>query len=289
MISSTLRRKASFAGWALPKDTWTALPDSGAFERLEQAARLFWNIPESAAVLPASGASVLIARLPLLSTLGKVQIQTPTYNEHAAAFENAGWDVSETEGCVRIAVHPNNPDGRIWSVDTLNEGSPQLTVIDESFCDVMPDASHVQRVQDRKTIVLKSFGKFWGLAGLRLGFAIGDPELIEPLRNAIGPWQVSGPALSIGATALADYQWAQETRKRLSADSARLDALMENARARLLGGTTLFRLYQTADAADLQAHLAHRHIWTRIFPYSKSWIRVGLPAPEQWEQLEASL
>ncbi len=271
------------------QDAWTALPDQGAFDALETAARQFWNIPPKAAVLAAPGASALIARLPMVRPVGAVEIQTPTYNEHAAAFEAAGWQTSTVGGAVRVAVHPNNPDGRLWQAADLAQGAPALTIIDESFCDITPDASHIDRVTDGNTIVLKSFGKFWGLAGLRLGFAIGAPALIDPLRSALGPWQVSGPALEIGTTALRDVAWAQKTRQRLTQDAARLDALMTTTEAKLVGGTPLFRLYHVADAAALQHRLAQHHVWSRIFPYSRNWIRLGLPAPDRWAQQEAAL
>ncbi|PID35155.1 MAG: threonine-phosphate decarboxylase, partial [Rhodobacterales bacterium] len=223
----------------LPPDSWTRLPDRAAFNRLETAARRFWSVPDGAAILAAPGASAIIARVPGLVPPGVVDIPTPTYNEHAAAFTAAGWRIG-TSGTARVVVHPNNPDGRLWR-DGLDA---PLTVIDESFCDVTPEASHIARAPRPGTLILKSFGKFWGLAGLRLGFAIGDPTLIARLREALGPWQVSGPALEIGARALEDMAWAEATRARLVQDTARLDALVTGRGARLVGGTTLFRLYE---------------------------------------------
>jgi cobalamin biosynthetic protein CobC len=138
-------------------------------------------------------------------------------------------------------------------------------------------------------IVLKSFGKFWGLAGLRLGFAIGDPTLIASLNDFIGPWAVSGPALRTGALALNDHGWADQTRARLGADAARLDALMRTHGADVVGGTSLFRLYDVGDAAAWQTKLARAHIWSRVFPYSDKWLRLGLPAPDQWARFSAAL
>ena len=135
---------------------------------------------------------------------------------------------------------------------------------------------------------MKSFGKFWGLAGLRLGFAIGDPALIAKLTDLLGPWQISGPALNIGAEALADPQWADEARARLATDTARLDQLLTSKGAQLIGGTSLFRLYQVQDAEAAQDHLAKQHIWSRIFPYAPDWLRLGLPAPDRWAQLESA-
>lgn len=267
-------------------DAWTALPDKGAFARLEATARTFWNAPDGAAVLAAPGASALIARIPSLSPAGQVQIEGPTYNEHAAGFQAQGWEVTDHAAPARVVVHPNNPDGRVWP--DLDFERP-LTVIDESFCDVMPDQSLIKAATKPGVLILKSFGKFWGLAGLRLGFVIGDPALIAMLRDAIGPWQVSGPALELGAQALEDAAWADATRKRLADDAARLDAIMTANGAKALGGTTLFRLYDVGDAQAWQDRLAKQHVWSRIFPYSTRWLRLGLPHPDRWSQLEAAL
>lgn len=270
---------------------WQALPDAAAQDALIQAARAFWDIPHGLSVLAAPGASSLIARLPALWPKGHVDIQTPTYNEHAGAFEAHGWritadHISADKASVQVAVHPNNPDGRLWQSQDF---TADITIIDESFCDVAPNASHLARALDGNTIILKSFGKFWGLAGLRLGFAIGTPELIDRLAALIGPWAVSGPALILGAAALNDPQWAESTRDRLRRDAAKLDHLIEGTGAKVVGGTTLFRLYDVQDAHAMQQRLAKGRVWSRLFPYSDRWLRLGLPAPDKWDQLEAAL
>jgi cobalamin biosynthetic protein CobC len=272
----------------IPRDAWTALPDSGAFEALEAAARAFWSVPEDAGVLAAPGASALIARIPALATPGTVRIAQATYNEHAAAFDQAGWRVQRDGPAeARVVVHPNNPTGDFW---TWEDAGARLTVIDESFCDIAPETSHVQdRAGAPGVLILKSLGKFWGLAGLRLGFVIGDPDLVAPLREMLGPWPVSGPALVAGRAALEDRLWADETRARLDGDAARLDALMSGAGAAVLGGTPLFRLYEVGDAAEWQAGLAQGRVWSRVFPYASGWLRLGLPPADRWDQLEAAL
>ena len=264
-------------------DAWTALPDQNAQDRLIKAARRFWQVPEGAGCLAAPGASALIAKIPTLWPKGRVRIDGPTYNEHAAAFRADGWD--EGAGDAMVAVHPNNPDGQFWN--TANLTAP-FTIIDESFCDIAPDRSLVALAARPGTIVLKSFGKFWGLAGLRLGFAIGDRVLLEKLADALGPWPVSGPALELGVRALNDMNWAAETRGRLADDADRLDRLMA-PHGTLIGGTSLFRLYDVSNAAAFQERLATAHIWTRVFPYSQRWVRIGLPAPDMWDRLEAAL
>ena len=262
---------------------WAELPDQAAQDALERAARRFWNIPAHAAVLAAPGASALIARLPALMPASVVQIDAPTYNEHAAAFRAHGWQISR-QADAAVVVHPNNPDGR-WAAP---KECGSLLVIDESFCDIAPERSLTGMASRPGVLVLKSFGKFWGLAGLRLGFAIGDPTLIERLADMLGPWPVSGPALALGQAALSDMRWARSTRERLRADSVRLDALVTGAGASIVGGTPLFRLYDTGDATAWQNHLAQHRIWSRTFPYSNTWLRLGLPHPDGWPRLETA-
>jgi len=235
--------------------------------------------------LAAPGASALIAQLPRLVKPGRVSIPGPTYNEHGAAFRNAGWLLDDDGMDALVAVHPNNPDGLLWDEPILQA---PFNIIDESFCDVVPDQSMIHLANRKGTVVLKSFGKFWGLAGMRLGFAIGDPALLAELAERLGPWALSGPAIQIGAEALADPQWADDTRARLEIDANRLDSLLFSKGAKLVGGTTLFRLYEVQDAKAAQDRLAQHHVWSRVFPYADNWLRLGLPHPLRWGQLEAA-
>lgn len=274
-------------------DAWTALPDSAAMSDLAGAARAFWNIPADVGILAAPGASALIARMPaLMGDPRPVRISRPTYNEWAAAFENAGWTVKEdAPDCgVGVYVNPNNPDGTChrFGVGGVGEAG-QFVIFDESFCDPVPDLSNMAHVSRGQIAIIKSFGKFWGLAGLRLGFLIGPQNFIDRMADMLGPWPVSGPALTIGARALKDTDWAARTRQRLTADYLRLDALMAARGAGPGIGTHLFRLYHVGDAAAWQDHLARHHIWTRIFPYSAKMLRLGLPDPAGWHRLETAL
>ena len=277
----------------LPTESWQRLPDSDAQTALEQAARQFWHLPEAAQLAAANGASALIALLPHLVTGRHVTIPGPTYNEHEAAFAAQGWQV-KTDLAARaealVLVHPNNPDGRLWQRSDFDPEAYRLIVIDESFAEVTPDQSLVALAARPNVVVLKSFGKFWGLAGLRLGFAISAPEFHRKLMQLLGPWPVSGPALQIGKTALSDRAWVAATRQTLRRDGQKLDQLAKQAGLRPIGGSDLFRLFDCADAAALQTHLARHQIWSRIFPYSRHWLRLGLPGRDaQWRQLEAAL
>lgn len=277
-------------GGLSPK-VWTELPDVGATERFHSAARAFWSIPDGVGVLAAPGASALIARLPqVLGNTGRAFIAPPTYNEWEAAFRLSGWTAAHSlQGAdAAIHVHPNNPDGAL--APDANMMPTRYAIYDESFADaVQAPISQVPATSDPRVVVLKSFGKFWGLAGVRLGVLIGASELLERMAEALGPWPVSGPALALGARALSNTEWVTSTRDRLVQDSARLDMLLRPY-CDTPQGTTLFRLYAFEEAQAVHTHLAKARVWTRVFPYNPHWIRLGLPGSEaNWARLEAAL
>jgi cobalamin biosynthesis protein CobC len=139
-------------------------------------------------------------------------------------------------------------------------------------------------------LIIRSFGKFYGLAGLRLGFIIGGEAEIARLAAMAGPWPISGAAIAIGKRALADRGWAEATSARLAGDCMRLDSVVKRLGWILVGGTPLFRLYQTGDAKVAQERLARSHIWSRIFVERPGWLRLGLPGNEaEWARLAAAL
>ena len=269
----------------VPNHFWHSLPDSQAQSALLSAARKFWKVPNGANIIASSGVSQLIAMLPSLLPVNCVEIIGPTYNEHAAAFQSSGWTVGQT-GSVRVIVHPNNPDGNQHVISKQDAKNTDLMIIDESFCDVTPDETLINLTDQNNVIVLKGLGKFWGLAGLRLGFAVAAPEKKKKITDRVGPWAISGPAQFIGQAALTDNSWIIKTRSRLREDSLRLDNLMIEYGNKPLGGTDLFRLYEVKNATKIQNTLAKKFIWTRIFPYSRNWLRLGIPGTEaQWAQL----
>lgn len=282
---------------ALPEECWTSLPTRAATGRLVDAARRAYRT--DAAILPVAGAQAAIQMIPRLTRPGRARVLTPTYNEHAAALRAAGWEVEEVcepsalDGAdLAVVVNPNNPDGRRWAADTLLSLAGRVTrlVVDESFADPDPGLSVAAAAGQDGLLVLRSFGKFYGLAGVRLGFVLGATEDVAALERMAGPWPVSGAAIAVGAAALADNDWAEATARRLTGDGARLDALAEGAGWTPLGGTALFRLYETGDARAAQARLAAAHVWSRIFPYSGGWLRLGLPgAAAEWSRVARAL
>jgi cobalamin biosynthetic protein CobC len=275
----------------LSPGAWTNLPTASATGALMEAAATAFGT--AAPGLALAGAQAAIQMIPLLEKPGLARVLAPTYNEHAACLRQAGWHVEEVARLedlsgadLAVVVNPNNPDGRTCRKERLLTLSVGRLVVDESFADPVPAESLVAKASDR-LLVMRSFGKFWGLAGLRLGFVYGGADVIRRMSGLAGPWPVSGPALEIGRMALGDRDWRDRTVRRLSGEAERLDRLAASAGWIQAGGTLLFRLYDTPAAQQAQDALARHHIWTRRFPYSATWLRLGLPGNErEWQRLE---
>lgn len=276
-------------------EAWAILPRASDMGRLVQAAREAYRT--DARIVPTNGAQGAIQAIPWLRTPCRAAVISPTYNEHAAALRSGSWQVSavtsphKAQGAdLAVVVNPNNPDGRRMTPEALVvlAGQVGLLVVDESFADPEPELSVAPRIGAAlpNVIVLRSFGKFFGLAGIRLGFAIAHDPLGARLADLAGPWPVSGPAIAIACAALADTAWQERACRRLRLGAARLDALAKDAGWQLVGGSPLFRTYAVPDAVAQQDRLARHRVWTRVFPYSSQWIRVGLPPEDRWPQLE---
>jgi cobalamin biosynthetic protein CobC len=275
----------------LPGRVWRRLPARQDELALVDAARASYGVPAGIDIAIAAGTQALIQILPHAMGSGAVAIVGPTYGEHAAAFARGGHHVLPVSGLDElpagathaVIVNPNNPDGRITVPDIVVATARELSkrggwlVIDEAFADVEPAVSSIELCREFPIVVLRSFGKFFGLAGLRLGFAIAQPDIIAQIAAALGPWPVSGPALVIGRTALSDRRWITQMRERLTQQAAKLDAALGAADLQIVGGTSLFRLARHSDAVAIHARLARYHIWTRRFDHADDLLRFGLP------------
>ncbi|MEZ5764541.1 MAG: threonine-phosphate decarboxylase CobD [Xanthobacteraceae bacterium] len=280
------------------------LPSRAAEQALLDAARTAYRIPPRAALVAAPGTQALIQWLPHLAYPGAVAIDRLTYNEHGRAWSHAGHrvlsvdsvDALPNDATHAVIVNPNNPDGRLLPRDAIAAVAATLKarggwlVVDEAFVDVHPSATAADLCVELPIVLLRSFGKFYGLPGLRLGFAIGAPEIIAKLRDALGPWSVAGPALAIGEAALRDEAWADTMRRQLQHQADRLDRLLTAKDCAIVGGTTLFRLIRHPEAASLHARLAHHRIWSRKFPAHGDLLRLGLPRTDgDFTRLAAAL
>ncbi|NIY76251.1 threonine-phosphate decarboxylase [Thalassospira sp. HF15] len=303
---------------------WQRLPLATELDALKQAAQAYYQTPTTKHIVCAPGTQALIQTIPFWlkdrmasPTEPNVHIMGPTYGEHERCWLRACYPVDNHQtipndrcdrakdilrtadaGTVVVQVNPNNPDGAIYPpTDIIALGQLAATrdcwlVVDEAFMDCEPNQSVCRYIdQLPTTIILRSFGKFFGLAGARLGCAIMDIDLARDLENRIGPWAIPGPTLVVGTQALLDQSWQQDTRTRLSNDAARLDQLVtENSKLKLSGGTDLFRYYQGTDCKALADHLGQKGILVRLFDHDANKVRFGLPGTAaDWKRLEEAM
>ena len=288
----------------IPPESWARLPFAREDFELRQAAAVRYGAagPENIAAAP--GTQALIQIIPRLISPTRVAVLSPTYTEHGVAWKREGHAVLEVETLPEaladanaiIVVNPNNPTGRTFPVEELVRTAHDLDrrrgflVVDEAFMDVIEPSLSVIPALPPSTVVLRSFGKMYGLAGVRLGFGVADRRIAKHLRDLLGPWAVPGPAIAVGRTALADDAWLAQTRRRLALDAERFDAILGRAGCQALGGTPLFRLAAHPFAEALAEKLGESGILVRRFSYEPTWLRFGIPGCEEaWRRLELAL
>lgn len=273
----------------IPPSAWQRLPASADMARARAAAAAYYGVASGEQVILAPGSQAIIQWLPRLRGRSRVAVVAPTYGEHARSWAAAGHDVtlvgpSEMIGRdidVVVVVRPNNPDGRIASPAWLADAASRLArrggwlIVDEAFADA-EDMPSAVALRHEAVISLRSFGKFFGLAGGRLGAALTAGPVGGDLARALGPWCVAGPMLAIAEHAYADTRWIARTRARLARAAARLDRLATRAGLRPAGGTPLFRLYESPQAGRLFERLAAGGIYVRRFTAHPTWLRLGV-------------
>jgi cobalamin biosynthetic protein CobC len=285
-------------------DAWARLPDAAALDALESVARAAYGASRSVGVVAAAGAQALIQWLPRIFPVRRVGVLGFTYREHETSWRASGAEVVTVRSLSDLAafddglvVNPNNPDGRKFAPEDMAEIAGALArrggrlIIDEAFMDLFGrQDSLIPHLPAPGAIVLRSLGKVYGLAGVRLGFAVASMDDCARLRVALGPWPVSGPAIEIGRRALADNTWLAAAALRLREEARRLDRTLQSADLEIAGATPLFRLVQTNQAPALFRRLCRAGILTRPFQDRPDWLRFGIPhEPAEWIRLEAAL
>ncbi len=283
---------------SLPAEAWARLPEED--DGLAEAAASCYG---AAQALPVAGSQAAIQALPGLFDPCRVGVLVPGYAEHAHAWREAGHElIALTAEDIEVHLerldalvlaNPNNPTGRCFAPETLLDWHARLArrggclLVDEAFMDCTPQHSLAAFSDRPGLIVLRSFGKFFGLAGIRLGFVLAEASLLAGLRERLGPWAVSGPARALGIEALgpARRKVREQRAGQLQAAGARLAALLGAHGLEPDGGTALFQWRRTADAARLHDFLARHAILVRRFAEPAS-LRFGLPKDEDgWQRL----
>lgn len=283
------------------------LPIQTHEERLREIAAHYYGCLSKDYVAIAPGTQILITLMPYLLSGKEVCILCPTYSEYLLSWQQAGIKVQKVFNLdtfmefahkpqsIGIICNPNNPDGRLLSKEQLNiiirkwGAVGNYLIIDEAYMDFI-DQGMASYIADTNLIILRSFGKSYGLAGLRLGFLLAQPKIIQKIQCMLGNWVVSGPALQIASQALQDKQWFIKTKRQLEQQQSRLGQIVRSVSLFTVGKTLLFRLVEYQKAQDLWKYLALRGIWVRSFDYNSMWLRFGLPHEEQgWQRLEQAL
>jgi len=297
---STGINPASYSVPMLAHDAWHRLPETNA--EFIIAAQAYFGASQLLAV---AGTQVAIQTLPRLRSYSKVIVAAPAYAEHAYRWAQAGHDVLQVpfealDGHVRqcdvmVVCNPNNPTGMTFSTETLMRWADSLAskngwlIVDEAFIDMTPAASVAAWSDHASLIVLRSIGKFFGLAGLRLGFVLANAQRLSALAEMVGPWAVSGPAQEIGKIALTDVPWQINMRKQLLDAGTRLHTLLARYDINATG-TALFQWWPEPQAQAFWQHMAELGVWVRLFTKGTNSIRLGLPHTEEdWLRLENAL
>lgn len=278
--------------WPVPaigSHLWQALPSPAALEQLEfAAARVFgMNSTEQIAAVP--GSDIAIRLLARMLPAQRVAIIGQSYAGYRAAWPEAKvLPFDKARGAdLMVCANPNNPDGAVIEARKIQR-LRNLRVVDEAFADAMPEVSMLPHRNG--AIVLRSFGKFFGLAGVRLGFVLANKPVIRKLRDVLGDWPISGAAIAIGTAAYCDRAWQGLQRHRLAQGSARLTALLSSHGLDDLGGTANFRLCHVADAPGLFTHLCRAGILVRPFADRPDRLRFGIPGTDaDWARLDTAL
>lgn len=263
----------------LPKEMLARLPTPTERHCLLDAARHAYALPPDAGLAAVPGSEAAIHLLPRLLPPGRVCLLGPTYGGHRAGWEAAGHRVTETseptDADVLVFCRPNNPTGEAYSGVDLDglAGRYRMIVVDEAYADTTP----APQLQRPGVVGLRSFGKFFGLAGLRLGFVWGDPAFTDPLEAMLGSWSLGPQALHWGTEALRDKTWHTITRNRLRRESAKLAESLTTAGLSLRGRTDFFCLVETPDAHRIADRLGQQGILVRAFTAQPTWLRIGLP------------
>ena len=262
---------------------WRRLPESGHLARLERVAADHFGVgPRHVCAVPGSEIGLRLVGGLIDDAARHVAPGYRTHGEMVAGSTEARWDEAPGATGNLILANPNNPDGRALPPDALLEwlerGAGWL-LVDEAFADADPALSVAASVaDDARLIVFRSFGKFFGLAGVRLGFVLAPTTIAAALRARLGAWPLSEAAIAIGTAAYADSGWIEATRRRLPGEVAALDAMLARHGYRVAGACPLFRLIDADDGRALFERLARRAILTRPFDGQPRWLRLGLPA-----------
>jgi histidinol-phosphate aminotransferase len=293
-------------------------PDFDCFE-LRQALALKTGFPVTH-LLPSAGSSeliVLVARA-YLDAQRKAVVSQHTFISHISAVRSVGAmpvlvpevgfapdldamlaAIDERTSVVYLAS-PNNPTGSMLSaadIAAFAASLPEHTlfVLDEAYRDFVapeqrPDITHLLTLR-RNMLVLRTFSKIYGLAGLRVGYAISNPEIIETLRRLQPPFTVSGIASAAAVAALGDDAFAERSYTLNRLERERLAHALQARGLRVLPSNGNFVLVRVGCGSEIVQRLMQRGVIVRAVDNHglPEWIRVSVGLPDQNDRFLAEL
>ena len=282
----------------IPFSAWQWLPETD--DGLIEAACEYYGCQS---LLATAGTQAALQVLPRLRHACHIAMPKNMYQEHALAWQRNGHLVTLIESLqmdlpqtidVLLLCNPNNPTGVRYSKEQLLTWHQQLAsrsgwlIIDEAFIDATPEESLSSQTHLSGLFVLRSLGKFFALAGTRVGFLLGQKNTLSDAEEMLGPWPISGASRYIARHALQNHVWQSATRKRLQESSQQLQSMLQQYGLSPHGGTDLFQYLSHSQANAIHDALAKRGVWVRLFK-DISALRFGLPVNNQWNKLEKVL
>lgn len=298
----------------IPEKYYQSLPQASS--DLEVAAKNYYHADS---LLVTNGSQAIIKLLPALwreknKQSTTVYLPEQGYKEHELAWKIAGFSLCKyqdklpklteiKDNSVLVVINPNNPTGQLHQCSELIKYQEKLKtsgglfVIDEAFMDIVePSQSMTSLINhSANTLVLRSFGKFFGLAGIRIGFLIADNAWLMQFNEQLGPWQVNGPAQFIAQKALTDNDWQKKQQQHLNLLASQLrTVLIKNISNNLINkisGTDLFQTVYFKEGVDVESYsiaLCKQGVYVRLTD-DKQALRFGLAKTEQLAKLAKTL
>ena len=294
----------------VPADSWHRLPEED--DGLLATATRYYGC---GSLLAVAGSQAAIMALPGVvarhrQQTGLVALPRVGYKEHQHAWQSydggsGSWQVELYDGHpdedllsradVVVLINPNNPSGLLVDNGFLTMMRQQLAargallIVDEAFMDCTPEQSLLNTPLGDELIVLRSLGKFFGLAGARVGFVVATPYWLTALNEALGPWTLSGPSRQVAAMALADVEWHAQARQRIAIASSRLADVLARYLGSQVSGSGLFQRVRIEHAPTVHRLLCQQGILARLCD-EKDALRFGLPGDElAWQRLTNAL
>lgn len=278
-----------------PESIWRSLPEDD--DGLVATAQKYYDCRQ---LIMTPGSQWSIGKIPswcraLGNHKNTVLLPYLGYQEHRHAWQKSGFDCvyyidepteQQLSTCsAMVVINPNNPSGNKVNKTQLLQWHNRLSetgawlIVDEAFIDAETSQSMAGDAGVTGLIVLRSLGKFFGLAGVRVGALLAWQSLLELALSELEPWSIANPSRWAAEKALQDIQWQDSMRAQLTLQSQKLSDLLHRTFSQSIGGCALFQTVWLNNAEVIYQQLAREGILVRLLSeYKTPGLRFGLPA-----------